>query len=71
MVELSIPDFILDDTPPILFQDELSNEVIDLSKLTPKDEEKKLISDLFFCLIGCDGTYIRRKNNKYYLACNG
>lgn len=71
MVELSIPDFLLDDSPPLLSYQPIPDKVYDLTKLTPQDEEKKLLSDLFFCLIGCDGTYIRKKDNKYYLACSG
>ncbi|KAH0791303.1 Spc97 / Spc98 family protein [Histomonas meleagridis] len=71
MVELVIPDFLLIDTPPVLTKDTLECEPADLSELPISVEEKALISDLFYCLIGCDGIYIKRnENGNFKMASN-
>lgn len=71
MVELVIPDCLLDDTYPVLNPSNcFSSDHADLSELSVSIEEKALSSDLFSCLIGGEGTYIRKgPDGKYIIAC--
>lgn len=71
MVELVIPDYLLNEKPPILGIDltSSSNPAI-LSELPPNVEQKALIKDIFSCLVGGDGIYICLEGNgKYALKC--
>ncbi|EAY11580.1 Spc97 / Spc98 family protein [Trichomonas vaginalis G3] len=65
-MELDIPSFLTNDELPFLNPPDYSEDQVDLREIPQKDEESALMKDLFSCLLGGDGTYIRRtKQNKY------
>ena len=60
MVELVIPEYLLNDKPPILGIDSaVSSDPAILSELPPDVEQKALLKDIFSCLVGGDGVYIK------------
>lgn len=69
MVELKIPEWYVDTSMPILNQEQTS-DLAKLIELPIALEEKALMHDLFSCLIGGEGQYIKQNaDKKYRLHC--
>ena len=70
-MELRIPSFLTDDSPPYVQTIQIQTEHADLREISPKEEESTMLKDIFSCLIGGEGLYIKRdKRGKYVLNCN-
>lgn len=68
MMDLEIPSFLTNDELPFLNQPLDSADQVDLREIPPKDEESALIKDIFSCLIGGYGTYIKKMKDNTYLV---
>ncbi|OHT07116.1 Spc97 [Tritrichomonas foetus] len=71
MVELVIPEYLLNRNPPILGLDKsIASDPAILSELPPMVEQQAILKDLFSCLIGGDGVYIKSdENGNYSIKC--
>ena len=71
MVELVIPEYLLNKTPPILgFDKSTSSDPAILSELPENVEQQAILKDLFSCLVGGDGVYIKcNANGQYEIKC--
>ena len=69
-MELRIPSFLTDDSPPFVQAIPAFDDKVDLRDVSKKDEETVILKDVFSCLIGGDGLYIKKgKDGKYSLNC--
>lgn len=67
MVELVIPEYLLNNKPPILgIETAVSSDPAILSELPADVEQKALLKDIFSCLVGGDGAYIKADGKGIY-----